>query len=55
MDQPDFINAVAELDTTLSPHALLQGLLAIEADFGRTREFRNAPRVLDLDFYGFRM
>ncbi len=48
-DQPDFINAVAELDTMLEPCDLLRGLLALEAGFGRERSFANAPRVLDLD------
>lgn len=48
-DQPDFINAVAELDTALSPEALLLELMRIEQGFGRVRTFRNAPRVLDLD------
>ena len=49
LDQPDFINAVAQLETSLSPHDLLQALMQIEAGFGRERSFRNAPRVLDLD------
>lgn len=49
LDQPDFINAVAELHTELTAQALLQRLLEIEADFGRVRSFRNAPRILDLD------
>ena len=49
LDQPDFINAVALLETSLSPHALLDALMQIEAGFGRERSFRNAPRVLDLD------
>ncbi|AXE31157.1 2-amino-4-hydroxy-6-hydroxymethyldihydropteridine diphosphokinase [Chromobacterium phragmitis] len=48
-DQPDFINAVALLDTALPPHGLLDELLALEQRFGRLRSFRNAPRVLDLD------
>lgn len=48
-DQPDFINAVAHLETTLSPIALLETLLGLERECGRTREFRNAPRTLDLD------
>lgn len=47
--QPDFINAVAQLETTLSPRALLDALLGLERECGRTREFRNAPRTLDLD------
>jgi 2-amino-4-hydroxy-6-hydroxymethyldihydropteridine diphosphokinase len=49
LDQPDFINAVAKLETALSPRELLDALLALEHDNGRTREFRNAPRTLDLD------
>ncbi|OHX14447.1 2-amino-4-hydroxy-6-hydroxymethyldihydropteridine diphosphokinase [Chromobacterium sphagni] len=48
-DQPDFINAVALLDTRLPPLDLLDQLFAIEQRFGRERSFRNAPRVLDLD------
>lgn len=48
-DQPDFLNIVVELDTTLSPHALLGGCLGIEAALGRRRTFRNAPRVVDID------
>lgn len=49
LDQPDFINAVVQLQTTLSPRALLDALLALEQHCGRTREFINAPRTLDLD------
>ena len=48
-NQPDFINAVAEIETTLSPLELLRILLAIESAHGRERPFPNAPRVLDLD------
>lgn len=46
---PDFVNAVAEVRTTLTAPALLDALLAIESDFGRERPYRNAPRTLDLD------
>ncbi|WP_088281579.1 2-amino-4-hydroxy-6-hydroxymethyldihydropteridine diphosphokinase [Ideonella sp. A 288] len=46
---PDFINAVAALDTAFEPEALLAALQAIEADFGRERPYRHAPRTLDLD------
>ncbi len=46
---PDFLNAVAALDTRLAPHALLGQLLAIERRHGRERPYRNAPRTLDLD------
>lgn len=48
-DQPRFLNAAAELDTVLSPEALLTVLLEIERQHGRTRGERNAPRTLDLD------
>ena len=48
-NQPDFINAAAEITTTLAPLALLRALLQLEASFGRERPFPNAPRVLDLD------
>ena len=48
-EQPDFINAVAEVATDLSAENLLESLLKIEAEFGRERPFPNAPRILDLD------
>ncbi|HSN62746.1 MAG: 2-amino-4-hydroxy-6-hydroxymethyldihydropteridine diphosphokinase [Azonexus sp.] len=49
LSQPDFVNAVAVLETTLAPEALLDALLDIEARFGRVRRERNGPRTLDLD------
>ena len=49
LDQPDFINAVVKIETTLAPLTLLQTLLDLEQENGRTREFQNAPRTLDLD------
>ena len=49
LDQPDFINAVVWIETELAPHALLDALLALEQEHGRTRQFQNAPRTLDLD------
>ena len=54
---PDFINAVAELSTTLEPLPLLRALQAIEQQHGRQRLYRNAPRTLDLDLllYGQRV
>jgi 2-amino-4-hydroxy-6-hydroxymethyldihydropteridine diphosphokinase len=48
-DQPDFINAVAQLETGLSAERLLAELQAVEARHGRQRSFPNAPRTLDLD------
>ena len=55
-DQPDFLNAVAALDTAQDPERLLAALHRIEARHLRERPFRNAPRTLDLDLllYGDR-
>jgi 2-amino-4-hydroxy-6-hydroxymethyldihydropteridine diphosphokinase len=47
--QPDFINAVAQLETGLPAERLLAELQEIEARHGRKRSFPNAPRTLDLD------
>ncbi len=47
--QPDFINAVAALETVLEPQQLLDALFVVERRFGRRREFHHAPRTLDLD------
>jgi 2-amino-4-hydroxy-6-hydroxymethyldihydropteridine diphosphokinase len=53
-DQPEFINAVAGIETELSPRALMQAMLAIERDFGRDRSGdRWGPRILDLDLLWF--
>lgn len=49
LEQPDFINAVVKVETALEPLVLLHALLALEQESGRTREFQNAPRTLDLD------
>lgn len=46
---PDFLNAVAMLQTSLEPLALLHALQSIELAAGRERPYRNAPRTLDLD------
>lgn len=46
---PDYLNAVARVETSLEPHALLAQLQAIEQAHGRERPYRNAPRTLDLD------
>jgi 2-amino-4-hydroxy-6-hydroxymethyldihydropteridine diphosphokinase len=51
--QPDYINAVALVETRLGPEALLAALHAIEAEFGRVRTAANAPRVLDLDLIAY--
>ena len=47
--QPDFVNAVAELETELPADDLLEALFAIERYFGRVRMAKNGPRTLDLD------
>jgi 2-amino-4-hydroxy-6-hydroxymethyldihydropteridine diphosphokinase len=51
---PDFINAVARIDTRLTAPDVLDALQAIEHRAGRVRPYVNAPRSLDLDllFYG---
>jgi len=51
---PDFINAVALIETRLSPLDLLHALQHIETSHGRPRPYKNAPRTLDLDliFHG---
>lgn len=48
-DGPDYVNAVVQVRTALSPGALLAALQAIEQQAGRERPYRNAPRTLDLD------
>jgi 2-amino-4-hydroxy-6-hydroxymethyldihydropteridine diphosphokinase len=48
-DQPLYLNAVAVGETTLDARALLDRLLAVEAEYGRTRPSPGAPRTLDLD------
>lgn len=57
VDQPDFVNACALVETRLAPRALLDALLAIEKRHGRVREIPSGPRTLDLDIilYGDRV
>ena len=57
VDQPDFVNACALIETALEPRPLLDALLAIERDHGRVRDIPNGPRTLDLDIvlYGDRV
>jgi 2-amino-4-hydroxy-6-hydroxymethyldihydropteridine diphosphokinase len=50
---PDYVNAVAEISTRLTAPELLAHLQRIEADAGRERTYRNAPRTLDLDLLLF--
>ena len=47
--QPDYVNAVAAVETTLTADDLLSALFDIENRFGRQRQYHHAPRTLDLD------
>lgn len=51
--QDSYINAVAAIDTALSPDELLTALQAIEAQHGRQRDIRWGPRTLDLDILSY--
>ena len=57
LGQPEFVNAVAMIDTGLDPRELLEELLGIESAHGRARAVPNGPRTLDLDLalYGERV
>jgi len=53
-DQADFTNAVAEIDTSLSPHQLLDSLLQVELELGRKRAVGVwGPREIDLDLLAY--
>ena len=52
-DQPDFINAVIEIEYHKTPQELLKLLLDIEKFFGRVRLIKNGPRIIDLDIIIF--
>jgi 2-amino-4-hydroxy-6-hydroxymethyldihydropteridine diphosphokinase len=56
-DSPPYLNAVAEIHTSLEPDALLQRLLEIEKSLGRIRREKWEPRLIDLDLllYGDRV
>jgi 2-amino-4-hydroxy-6-hydroxymethyldihydropteridine diphosphokinase len=54
LDQPRFLNAAARVETELGPHELLERLLAVELQLGRTRDGpRFGPRTIDLDLLLF--
>jgi 2-amino-4-hydroxy-6-hydroxymethyldihydropteridine diphosphokinase len=53
LDQPDFLNAAAELSTRLSPRALLDLCLDAERRLKRVREERWGPRLIDIDILVF--
>lgn len=52
-DQPDYLNAVVVVETTLSPHGLLDAAQAVEAGHGRVRTIRWGPRTLDIDLLAY--
>ena len=56
-DQPEFLNQVIKVRTSLGPRRLLKWLKVIEQTMGRQETFRNGPRLIDLDilFYGQRV
>ena len=56
-DSPAFVNAVAQVKTTLGPIALLNRLLTIERELGRQRREKWGPRTIDLDLllYGIQI
>jgi len=58
LDQPRFLNAAAAVETALEPRAVLDRLLEVERELGRTRDgARFGPRTIDLDLllYGDRV
>jgi len=50
---PPFVNAVAIVETELSPAELMKRLHEVETSFGRKRSKKNAPRTLDLDLIDY--
>ncbi|EQA35061.1 2-amino-4-hydroxy-6-hydroxymethyldihydropteridine diphosphokinase [Leptospira inadai serovar Lyme str. 10] len=52
-DQPDFLNQLVEIVTSLSPHDLLDVLLGIETDMGRIRTKDKGPRTIDIDILSY--
>lgn len=52
-NQPDFVNAVAQIETHLPPESLMRRLHMIEAAAGRKRGVRWGPRALDLDLIDY--
>ena len=52
-EQDEFVNAVAQVQTTLGPRELLDALHAIEDSQGRVRETPNGPRTIDLDIVDY--
>jgi 2-amino-4-hydroxy-6-hydroxymethyldihydropteridine diphosphokinase len=51
--QPAYLNGIAIVETTLSPHEVVAAIHALEAQFGRTRGLANAARTLDIDLIAY--
>jgi 2-amino-4-hydroxy-6-hydroxymethyldihydropteridine diphosphokinase len=51
--QPDYLNAVVEIDTTLDPRGLLEACQAVERELGRERRERWGPRTIDVDVLAY--
>ena len=49
VEQDNFYNICAAIETDLGPNAFLGACLGIEAAFGRERPFKNSPRIIDID------
>jgi 2-amino-4-hydroxy-6-hydroxymethyldihydropteridine diphosphokinase len=47
--QPDYLNAVIEVETSLSPHELLAACMDVEHRMGRVRDEQWGPRIIDID------
>lgn len=52
-NDPEYRNGVALVEANAGPQSVLQALLDLEADMGRDRAQRNAPRTLDLDLIAY--
>lgn len=53
LEQPDFLNAVMEIKTSMGPHDVLEIIQTIELDLGRTRPLLKGPRTIDIDILLF--
>ena len=52
-NQPDFLNQVIVVETTLAAAELIKNILSIETEMGRIRTVKNAPRIIDIDILFF--
>ena len=52
-NQPDFLNQVIVVETTLGAAEIIKNILSIETEMGRIRTVKNAPRIIDIDILFF--